>query len=70
MPVKPQPMLIRCRQCGWETSYAPPSDALVMPPPQICGKCGSPKLDSKPASILHNIVSIFSSLTGKKTPLG
>ena len=61
MPIKPQPMLIQCRQCGWQTTYAPPSDALLIPPPENCAKCGCAELDSKPASAA-GVMAVLSSL--------
>lgn len=62
MAIKPQPAQIQCRHCGWKTLYAPLSDALVMPPPESCEKCGSEELDSRPVGIAKNLLTSISSL--------
>jgi len=55
MPIKPRPMRVCCRQCGWETIYAPPSDVMIPPPPLLCAQCGSPDLIWEPADLLASI---------------
>ena len=50
MPVKPRSRRIRCSKCGWETVYAPLSDALLTPLPQVCEQCGSTELSRYPVT--------------------
>lgn len=65
MPVKPTPIRIECRQCGWSTVYAPRSDALVELPPESCGRCGSADLARSAANLLDSAVSAAFSLFKK-----
>lgn len=62
MPIKPQPIQYTCRDCGWKTVYAPPSDAVLTPPPRNCGKCGSDDLERKMLTAVENIVETVSGL--------
>ena len=66
MPVKPQAVLIQCRQCGWKTTYAPSSDALLMMPPETCNQCGSAELDRQPASVVDAVLESISTLVKRK----
>lgn len=65
MPLKPQPLHIECRQCGWTTIFAPKSDALVELPPESCAKCGSEELSRSSASIVESVFAATGSLFGK-----
>lgn len=66
MPVKPQPVLIQCRLCGWKTTYAPPSDALLMVLPETCDQCGSAELDRQPAGVLDSVLESISAIVKGK----
>ena len=69
MPIRPQPIRIQCRHCGWQTTYAPHSDALMELMPKTCAKCGSDQLDTSPAGLLEGALSSMSSLLrGKARP--
>lgn len=65
MPLKPKPLHIECRQCGWTTIFAPKSDALVELPPESCANCGSEDLSRSSASIVESMVVAMGSLLGK-----
>lgn len=65
MPIKPPPLRIECRQCGWTTLHAPGSDALIGTPPAICEKCGSRDLARTPASTMESVFSSVFSLLKK-----
>jgi NAD-dependent SIR2 family protein deacetylase len=54
MPIKPTPLHFRCTSCGWQETFAPPSDALIRPYPRQCPKCGS-DLESRPAGALDSL---------------
>lgn len=49
MPIRPQPRLIYCPQCRWQTRWHPKSDALLPSdlPPAACPKCGNENLESR-----------------------
>lgn len=51
MPFPPPPMTHRCNHCGWETTTAPRSDALVIGIDHFreCPRCGSEDLRGTPA---------------------
>lgn len=66
MPLKPQSVLIQCRQCGWKTTYAPPSDALLMPPSETCKQCGCAELDRQPAGVVASVLESISALVKRK----
>jgi DNA-directed RNA polymerase subunit RPC12/RpoP len=65
MATKPAALIYQCRQCGWKTRYAPPSDALVELPPERCAACGSTRLDATPASVMDHLNAAFSMFIGK-----
>lgn len=50
MPVKPTPRSYSCPSCSWSTVFAPRSDALIIPPPSECPRCGAQDLIVKPAT--------------------
>ncbi len=62
MPLKPKPLHIECRQCGWTTIFAPKSDALVELPPESCAKCDSEDLSQSSANIVESVVAAMGSL--------
>lgn len=65
MPLKPKPLHIECRQCGWTTIFAPKSDALLELPPETCAKCESEDLNRTSANIAKSVVAAMRSLFGK-----
>lgn len=66
MPIKPQPELIQCPNCGWQITHNPRSDALIESRPDACPKCGNVKLSFKPAGILDAAISSITSLLNKR----
>jgi|JI10StandDraft_1071094.scaffolds.fasta_scaffold151559_4 hypothetical protein len=62
MPIKPHPKLMQCPNCGWQTIYAPRSDALIEHRPETCPKCGNKELDIKQAGIANLAISLIASL--------
>lgn len=59
MPVKPSPMKLICRKCGYSMVFAPRSDAFVMPSCEQCGEC---QWDHAELSVLDrlNPMTLFS----------
>lgn len=58
--IKPAPIKVTCKDCGFQKLFAPRSDAL-MPGEynrQFCSKCGSENIDVK------NEISIIDKLFG------
>lgn len=72
MPIKPQPIQYTCRDCGWKTVYAPPSDAVLTPPTRSCGKCENDKIRQKSPLCLREWVFMMfgleKSAAGQTTP--
>jgi len=52
VPLPPQPLEIRCPQCGWQQIWRPASDALTVAdlPPECCPRCKHADLEARPAS--------------------
>ena len=66
MPIKPNPVRIQCRQCGWSSIYAPRSDALLELPPNACEKCGNTDLEYSALTRLESAISSVTSLLNRK----
>lgn len=67
MPVKPHSVIYQCGKCSWKCIYAPLSDALLLPPPQMCRKCGSYELSSRAANALDQLMATAGLITESKT---
>lgn len=50
MAFKPVPQTYSCPSCNWNTIYAPSSDALTIPAPKQCPRCGTGGLLVQPAT--------------------
>ena len=44
MPIRPQPLTLRCPQCNWRMTWQSSSDALTRLPSSSCLQCGSEDL--------------------------
>ncbi len=67
MPIRPNPVLFRCPQCGWSTVWHPSSDFLDSLPPSACPRCGNRNLEHQPPSPIDFLRHQLGSLFGKKS---
>ena len=60
MPVKPNPIDIRCKDCQWRTIFTPVSDVMIGMP-DTCPRCGSDALEhhsvARPIAWLLNVLT-------------
>jgi hypothetical protein len=66
MPIKPSPISVHCKQCGWKRTYAPISDALIEYKPDVCPKCEGKELETVAASIIETTLSGLNRFFGKR----
>lgn len=59
MPVKPSPLKITCKACGWSTVTHNKSDCIVVPPPKKCERCGRSGLVLTRAGLLDVCLHLF-----------
>lgn len=67
MPIRPQPVSVRCPHCGWHTIWQPGSDALSYDdlPPERCPHCGTDELVANPAGPIDRLLATLKSAIKK-----
>jgi len=67
MPIRPQPVSIRCPHCDWHAVWQPRSDALSHNdlPPERCPRCGTDELAADPAVPIDRLLSTLGSAIKK-----
>lgn len=58
MPIRPQPRIYSCPQCGWSKTVAPRSDALMPGDVYVrCPSCGHAPLSSVPTDAVSSVLA-------------
>ncbi|OYU12586.1 MAG: hypothetical protein CFE38_06175 [Comamonadaceae bacterium PBBC1] len=47
MPIAPSTIKSTCPKCGWSTDTHNQSDAMLLMPPSVCGRCGGALKEKK-----------------------
>ncbi|WP_298723082.1 hypothetical protein [uncultured Oceanisphaera sp.] len=60
MPTQLPPLTAFCHECGWKKA-CPSTGDVVMGPPKQCPRCGHPKVQLRPSSLLESAMQLLTS---------